>query len=351
MPMAKVTLVQMVYNGMRYIPQSFDSMVNQTFKDIAIVAVINGNDDQGKEYIQQHYPQVTIIDPAENLKFVKGHNLVFSQTDTEFFQLVNQDLILEPNYVEEMLKAFDDPTVGAANGKIYQYDFNTHQPLKKLDSTGVIIYKTGRARSRGQNEEDHGQYDQSLNLMAVDGAACMYRKSALESVRYPRNQLSTHNPQPATDFEYFDIDFDMYWEDVDLAWRLVNAGWQCRYVPTAIGYHGRTAASSPGGYKKVLSFIKHHNKFPLWIRQNNFKNHIFLFIKNSPKWYWQFFAREFFMLGYIMVFEIRTLKVLPLFFRQLPFMLKKRKFIQAHRKISISDMEHLFTSHPTELKK
>jgi GT2 family glycosyltransferase len=332
--MKKVVLVQMVWNGMKFIPQSFDAMVNQTYSNIEIIAVINGNEDGGKEYIEQHYPQVKIIDPGENLRFVRGHNLVFSNTDADLFQLVNQDLILEPTYVEELVKAFDDPKVGSANGKIYQYNFETNTKSNKLDTTGVIISKTGRGRSRGQNETDSGQYDGSLDLISVDGAACMYRKTALEDIKYLRADGN---------YEYFDVDFEMYWEDVDLAWRMVNSGWKCKYVPTGIGYHGRTAGSSVGGYKKVLAFINHHRKFPDWILQYNYKNHIFLFIKNSPKWYWQFFARELFYQAYVLLIETRTLKILPRFFRELPSMWKKRKFIRQHRKISVDEMEKLFS--------
>lgn len=204
--MAKVTLVQLVYNGMKYIPDSVASMVNQTYKDIEVVCVINGNADGGKEYIQEHFPSVTVIDPGENLLFVKGHKLVFEKfVDTEFFQLVNQDLILEPAYVEEMLKAFDDPQVGGANGKIYQYHWDTHAKTTVLDTTGVDIYRTGRGKSRGQNEADTGQYDTKLELMAVDGAACMYRRAALEAVKMPKTEGG---------FEYFDEDFVMYWESI-----------------------------------------------------------------------------------------------------------------------------------------
>jgi GT2 family glycosyltransferase len=332
--MKKVTLVQMVYNGMRFIPKSFDSMVSQNYGNIEIAAVINGNDDGGKEYIIKHYPQVKVIDPGENLKFVRGHNFIFNTTETDFFQLVNQDLFLEPNYVEEMVKVFDDPKVGAANGKIYQYDFDKNEKINKLDTTGVSIYKSGRARSRGQNEVDNGQYDKKTDVMAVDGAACMYRKEALDEIRMNKESSKI-------EYEYFDEDFEMYWEDVDLAWRMVNAGWRCKFVPTAIGYHGRTAGSSEGGYKRVIKFIKHHSKFPLWIRQFNYKNHIFLFLKNSPKWYWQFFVREFFMLGFILVFEIRTLGILPKMFRQLPSIWRKRRWVREHGKVSVDEMEKM----------
>jgi GT2 family glycosyltransferase len=331
--MSKVVLVQMVYNGMQYIPQSFAAMAAQTHPDTEIIAVINGNEDGGKEYIAEHFPQVKIIDPGENLRFVRGHNLVFGTIKAHFFQLVNQDLILEPNYVEEMLKVFEDPQVGAANGKIYQYDFSKNEKLNRLDTTGIVVSKTGRGRSRGQHEIDAGQYDEQLNLISVDGAACMYRKAALEDIKYVRPDGQT---------EYFDLDFEMYWEDVDLGWRMVNSGWKCQYVPKAIGYHGRTAAASPGGYKKVWAFIQHHRKIPAWILQFNYKNHIFLFIKNSPKWYLKFFAREFFYNCFAIVWEFSTFKVLPTFFRQLPLIWQKRKYIQQHRKISVEEMEKLF---------
>ncbi len=345
--MAKVTLVQMVYNGMKYIPQSFDSMVNQTYEDLEIVAVINGNADGGKEYIQTHYPQVRIIDTGENLKFVRGHNLVFSTIETEFFQLVNQDLILEPDYVEKIVSVFNDPQVGAANGKIYQYNFETHTASKVLDTTGIICSRNGRGKSRGQNEEDKGQYDTQYDVAGVDGAACMYRKSALEAVKMPclvrakglGLSVKSMESDPSTvplalspDYEYFDIDFDMYWEDVDLSLRISNAGFACKYVPDAVGYHGRTAAASKKGYKDVNEFVKHHKKFPAWIKQFNYKNHIFVVVKNFPKFYWKFFVREFFMLGYIVLFETATLKIVPTLLRQLPRMWKKRRWIQQHRK-------------------
>lgn len=329
----KVALVQTVFNGMKYIPQSFGAMCSQTHPDTEIIAVINGNENGEKEYIQTHFPKVKIIDPKENLRFVRGHNLVFQTINADFFQLVNQDLILEPNYVTEMLKAFEDPKVGAANGKIYQYNFDNKQKSSQLDTTGIIISKSGRGRSRGQHEFDNGQYDNQLDLISVDGAACMYRKAALEEVKYQR---------PDGQVEYFDLDFEMYWEDVDLGWRMVNAGWKCKFVPSAIGYHGRTAAASPKGYKHVWAFIRHHKQIPNWILEFNYKNHIFLFIKNSPKWYWQFFVREFFYNSFVLVWETKTYKILPTMFKQFKSIWQKRKFVKQHRKIAVEEMEKLF---------
>ena len=204
--MPKVTVVQVIYNNRPFIEPVFSAIFSQTYKDFEVVAVISGNNDGGKELLAQKFSQVKIIDPGYNIGFAKGHNLVFAQSSSEFFQLVNPDLILEPDYIEKMLKVFDDPKVGAATGKLYQWDFTMGTIVKHdgshcaLDTTGVVIAKSGRAWDRGQHEEDRGQYDKYTSIQAVSAAGAMYRRTALHATRYPL---------PAKT-EYFDEDFHSY---------------------------------------------------------------------------------------------------------------------------------------------
>ncbi len=330
--MPKVALVQVVYKTKHFIPQVFPAALKQTHSDCEFYAVIASNEDGAKDYIQQHFPEVKIIDPGYNIGFSKGHNDLFKELDVDFFQLINPDLIITETFVEEMLRPFEDKTVGAVSGKILQYDFKNDKPTNIIDTTGVTIAKSGRGRDRGQHEVDTGQYDNHIDLVAVSGAAAMYRKAALMDVAYQR---------PDGRSEFFDEDFFMYWEDVDLSWRMVNRGWKIKYNPKALAYHGRTAASSPKGYSRVWSFIKHHRNISRQILQWNYKNHIFMFIKNSSKWYWQFFVRELFYNIFVLVFETKTFKVLPTFYKQLPLMWKKRQYIKKTRQISAEDMQKL----------
>ncbi|MFI5205360.1 MAG: glycosyltransferase, partial [Candidatus Paceibacterales bacterium] len=99
--MPRVTIVQVLYNHRRFIEPVFSAIFAQTFKDFNVVAVISGNDDGGKELLMEKFPRVEIIDPGYNIGFAAGHNLVFSKYDSEFFQLVNPDMLMESNYVEE----------------------------------------------------------------------------------------------------------------------------------------------------------------------------------------------------------------------------------------------------------
>ncbi len=347
--MAKVVLVQVVYNHRRFIPKVYDAIFAQGFPDFHMVAVIAGSDDGSKEYIADHYRGVEIIDPGYNIGFAKGHNLVFEKYDSEFFQLVNPDLIMEPDYVEKMLTVFEDERVGAATGKLLRYDFDNNRPTKIIDSTGVVLFRSGRARDRGQHEVDSGQYDAQTHVMGVSGAGCMYRRAALEAAKMPRARAAVIDAAATTSVaataaaEYFDEDFHSYWEDVDLSWRMQSAGFVCRYVPGAIAYHGRGAGSSEHGYRHVGKFVKHHKQLSHPVRRRNYANHIFMFVKNSPRWYWQFFVRELMMFGYTLVFETATLATIPDLFKLLPSMLRKRAYIKQHRHAPPEEMEKIFS--------
>jgi GT2 family glycosyltransferase len=317
--MSRVSVINVVYNSKRYIKPVFDAIFAQTYQDLEVIAVICGNDDGSKEFLAQNFPQVKILDPGKNLGFSAANNLAIRESTGEFIQLVNPDLILEPNYIEEMLKAFQDEKVAAVTGKILRYDFSKNQKTKIIDSTGITMSASGRARDRGQNQIDTGQFDkyQISNIkyqivFGVTGAAALYRRSALEAVKYQQ--------------EYFDEDFFMYWEDVDLSWRLNNAKYILKYIPTAVAHHGRVAGQAEGGYWHVLKFIKHHRQLSPQILKWNYKNHILMYIKNAKHiWHPAFILRELAMLIYVIIFETRTLRVLPELFRQIPKILRKRK--------------------------
>lgn len=331
--MPKVALIQVVYNSRRFMPTVIPAALNQTERDLKFYAVIAGNEDGGGEYLEEHFPEVEIIDPGYNIGFAGGHNLVFSRVDAKYFQLINPDLVVSPDFVQKMLVPFEQSQrVGAVGGKILQYDFDRNIPTSIIDSTGVIIRKSGRALDRGQHEKDTGQYDIQPELMAVSGAAAMYRREALQDIA---EQISGEGLQ------VFDEGFHSYFEDVDLCWRMYNRGWMIRYQAEALAWHGRAVARSPDGYSRLISFVRHRREIPIAIRKLNYRNHFFLFIKNSPGLYLKFLAREFFYNLYALFFETTLLGAIPGMWREFPANWRKRKELLKRRKISRTDAEKL----------
>jgi GT2 family glycosyltransferase len=110
-------------------------------------------------------------------------------------------------------------------------------------------------RNRGIEVDKHGNRE----IFGVSGALAMFRKSALESIRYEN--------------EYFDNDFFTYQEDFDLALRLRLAGWSAFIATRAVAWHFRT--------------LKPERRESPFHRLYNFRNYL-LFTDKTANWgkYW-----------------------------------------------------------------
>jgi len=313
--MYKISAIVVIYNSRKFIEPVFSALTAQTYPDLDLIAVINRSDDGSEELIRTKFPQVRLIRPGRNLGFAGGNNFAIAHSTAELVQLVNPDLILDPDYIATLAGAFADPRVGAATGKLLRYDFEANKKSDVIDSVGLTMSDSGRGRDRGQLELDHGQYNQPGPVFGVSGAGPMYRRSALEQTKYCE----------AGHCEYFDEDFLAYWEDADLSWRLNNAGFINYYLPQAVAYHGRAAGQSEGGYLHLWNFVKHHRRIPRHIRRLNYKNHILMYLKNTRRIHPAFVLRELAMFAYVLIFEPSTLGVLPELFRQLPKNRRKRR--------------------------
>lgn len=335
-----VSIIILSYNSRRYIQKCLDSVVAQDYPDTEILIVINGATDGSDELIREKYGRLKnfqVLQPGENLWFSRGNNYAIPQARGEYILVLNQDTILERNFVSLLvLELESDPALGSVTGKLLHYKFDIDSKTKILDSTGIEIFKTRRVIDRGQWEIDLGQYDADTEIFGASGAAAMYRRRALEEIKLPKGSGG---------FEYFDEDFIAYKEDVDLSWRLQLAGYKCRYLPRARIYHGRSIGRS--WPTQFVRFILNRRRQPRLVRKLSFKNHYLMMVKNElPALFWRHFgyilAREILLLIYTLLFEQFQIFALARFFRQLPEARRKRKIIMAKVKANPAQLAKLF---------
>lgn len=326
--MSRLSINLLGYNSRQTLEMVIDSVLLQTYKDFELIVTDNGSSDGSAEFVRDKYPNLRLIANQTNFGYAGGHNTFFRSAQTELVMVLNPDVVLDKFFLEEVLKVFEDDRVAAVTGKMIK---NKNVEGKSiLDGTGIVLSHMRRGRERGQWEEDLGQYDNKTDVFGVSGTAAIYRLAALQQVAVLKESGTS---------EYFDEDFFAYWEDLDLSWRLRLFGYKCKFVPRAIANHTRRASSSPGGYMKFFSFVSHHRNLPEKIKRWNWKNHLFCIVKNDfGMYFWRdaplIFLREFAMLIFIFIFEIRTLGVIPEFFSQLPKMLAKRKWIMQNKTVN-----------------
>ncbi|MCG8698035.1 MAG: glycosyltransferase family 2 protein [Bacteroidales bacterium] len=89
----KVFAIIITYNGMQWYDRCFTSL-KQSEMPLQIVAVDNASTDGTADYIKANYPDVTLLEPKENLGFAKGNNLGIKyalDNDADYVFLLNQD--------------------------------------------------------------------------------------------------------------------------------------------------------------------------------------------------------------------------------------------------------------------
>ncbi len=393
-----ITISVINYNDKKFIFEAIESAVNQSYPNLEIIITDNNSTDGTREEIEKRVlgweekrkniaknyrlkPELQNLSgvhslECNNIKYVKNnenagfgrpHNEAMRIMKGDFILLLNSDAILTEDYIENALKLFNNPKVGAVQGKLLRYDFDKNELCKDkensklniIDTTGLMMFKNRRIVCIGQGQADEGQFEKEAEIFGVDGAVPIYRKEALEDVKLEKLDL-TH-PQPPLKrglfnsplergegcvYEYFDENFFLYKEDVDLAWRLRLAGWKAVYTPQAVAYHGRGSGDSMA--KSYLNMIRERRKINNRAKYLSFKHQRLMQIKNDfpsllfTKHLPQFMIKEIGAWVYMAIFERFTFGILKDLYHDVPLFLKKRKMVMRKKRVGAKEMEKWF---------
>lgn len=333
-----LSIVIINYNTRHLLKTCIDSLYNQTWKNLEIIFIDNLSQDGSCEYVQEQYPKVIPVCNTVNLGYSDGANQGISMAKGEYVMLLNPDIIFEPDYIEKCLqKMEEDQKIAAIAGKIYKYDFQKDCKTSFIDTAGLFCYRNRRVIDNGQGLEDKGQFDEAKNVFGISGACPIYRKTALDDVKIGD--------------EYLDSDFFMYKEDVDISWRFWLFGWKCYYLPAAVANHGR----GTGVFKRFTNeeVLKNRVKLNKFQKYYSYKNQRLMQLKNEQ---WLNFMHDFFpivwkeilIFGYMIFFERFLFKSWWKMLMQIPRILKKRRYIMKHKRISWKEMQQFFSGKQSE---
>lgn len=216
-----VSVIVVNWNRRALLEQCLASLAQQRGILPEIVVVDNGSSDGSVDAVEQFrrsYPgPVQLISNSRNLGFCAANNQGFAAARGEFFALLNNDAEAAPEWLVELRRALRErPEAGMAASKILVWE-----DPRIIDKVGHLIYPDGQNRGRGTGEIDRGQYDREEEILWPDGCAAMYRRSMIREIGG------------------FDEDLFAYGDDSELGLRGRIAGWRCVYVPTAVVRHHR----------------------------------------------------------------------------------------------------------------
>lgn len=320
-PRIAVTVV--TYDCADTLPRMLESLRELSPPPAEVVAVDNASRDASPEILRKSSMVTSFLESGGNVGFSRGQNLAIRATTAEVVLCLNPDAIVTAGLVAAATAPLADPRVGMVSPKLLRTvgEFQVPENDAVIDSTGIVWTRNGRHLDRGAGEIDRGQYDVATEVFGPSGAAAIYRRSMLEDV--------------AVEGEYFDEDFWAYREDADLAWRARLMGHEGRYAPGAVAYHRRRV--TPERRSELPAIINYHsvkNRFLLRIKNQGAG----LFLRNGVLEV----VRDLQVAGYVLLGERSSLGALADVVRLLPRTLRKRRAIQARRRVPDRELARWF---------
>lgn len=105
-----VTVICLCYNHEKYVKESIQSVLDQSYKNIEIIVVDDASTDNSKRTIRdilKHHPEVNFIDLQENIGNCRAFNRGFKVSKGIYIIDLAADDVLMPNRVEEGVRAFE----------------------------------------------------------------------------------------------------------------------------------------------------------------------------------------------------------------------------------------------------
>ncbi len=310
-----VSIIIVNWNGLRYLKNCFDSIINQNYENYEIVFVDNGSTDKSIEYIKANYPSTIIIKNNTNLGFAEANNIGVHKSRGEYLFLLNNDAWVEKNTIQELISTYSKvDNLGIVGCKILNPDGTIQDLGNKIDILGYPI---------GINKEITDEL--ITNLFFVSGCALFMKKELF-------NILNG-----------FDERYFMFMEETDLCWRARLLGYKIVTNRNAQVFH-YGGGSIVGGIKKGKRYTTHINR--IYLRERNTlnmllknlesKNLVFrislnLFLNLAECGFFIFMLKPKVSFVYIRAFWWNILN--------LKGTMKKRRSIQLFRKVKDSDLK------------
>ena len=251
----KVSVVTPNYNGLKFLNNYFETLLIQSRFIEEIILIDNNSTDGSIEFIEEfmrssNYPiDIVLIKNDENLGFAPAVNQGIKAAKSEYIYSVNNDVELEWNALEEIIKAMDESIEFGDNPFSIQSKMIQHYNRKLIDDAGdeYTILAWTKKIGDGQPVE---RYNEKREIFSSCAGAALYRKSVLEEIGL------------------FDDNFFAYVEDIDLAYRSQIYGYKNYFCPNSIVYHYGSATSG-----------SRYNEFKIRLAA---RNNVFLIYKNFP---------------------------------------------------------------------
>lgn len=212
----KVTIVVPVYNGANYMKEAIDSALAQTYKNIEIIVVNDGSNDNGeiKKIAESYGKKIRYIE-KENGGVSTALNLALKEMTGDYFSWLSHDDRYYPDKVEKEVKEamkYDNNTIIYSNFDLMDENSNVYLTIKHDHK--MLTEKPDYALLRGcisgitllipkKAMDKYGPFDVELRCVQdylkwfemLETCTFIHMEDVLASSRVHKNQVTNTSPK------------------------------------------------------------------------------------------------------------------------------------------------------------
>jgi glycosyltransferase involved in cell wall biosynthesis len=169
----RISVITAVYNGSKYLAQTIDSVLAQSFRDFEYILVDDGSTDTSREIIASYKdPRIRLICHDQNQGLVAARNTAFAHARGELIALTDQDDVSKPERFER------------------QVAYLTAHPKIALAATWEIEIFEATGQEKVKKFRDYVDFELSYALLfrnPLGNSTLMLRKSKVPTPAYALN--------------------------------------------------------------------------------------------------------------------------------------------------------------------
>lgn len=226
-----ITIAIPNYNGEKLLPVNLPNILAAGADEVLIND--DGSQDNSIKIIQENFPEVKLLISKQNKGFISSVNKLFNEASGEIVVLLNNDVLVDKNFLPPLIKHFTNKKIFAVN-----------------------CHEKGSGWGKGQWKDGFYEFVETKEDSLVHKSAWVSGGSAAFNKKIWQ-ELGGLDP----------LFVPFYWEDVDLSFRALKAGLEIFWEPKSLvdHQHGTTISKFYSG--KFVTRVQQRNQL-LFIWKN-----------------------------------------------------------------------------------
>ncbi len=212
-----VSIIILNYDAGDLLLNCVESVSKSNYKNIEIIVVDNISQDNSHKRCKEKFKDIHLIENHENLGYCEGNNVGIRNAKGDFIVILNPDTIVEENWLENLLDAYDQKGDG-----LYQPKILSLEDKKTIQSTGNMLQIFGFGFAQDKGEIDKNVHHKIKEIGYASGTCLFTSSKVLKKIGL------------------LDSFIFLYHDDLDLGWRAAQIGIKSFFVPKAVIYHAES---------------------------------------------------------------------------------------------------------------